>query len=63
MNQALAIRTSINDLYGSIESYLHLADYYQKKRLPKSVNALHAYEATKQQSIDERLEAYHFNVA
>ena len=62
MNQALAIRTSINDSYGSIESYLHLADYYQKRDYQKSkVNALHAYdEATKQQSIDERLEALSF---
>lgn len=62
MNQALAIRTSINDSYGSIESYLHLADYYQNKDYQKSkVNALYAYyEATKQQSIDERLEALSF---
>ncbi|MFV8333153.1 tetratricopeptide repeat-containing sensor histidine kinase [Flavobacterium sp. GSP14] len=62
MNQALVIRTNINDSYGSIESYLHLADYYQNKDYQKSkVNALHAYdEATKQQSIDERLEALSF---
>ncbi|WP_233588589.1 MULTISPECIES: tetratricopeptide repeat protein [Flavobacterium] len=62
MNQALAIRTSINDSYGSIESYLHLADYYQNKDYQKSkVNALYAYdEATKRQSIDERLEALAF---
>lgn len=62
MNQALAIRTRINDSYGSIESYLHLADYYQNKDYQKSkVNALYAYyEATKQQSIDERLEALEF---
>ena len=62
MNQALAIRTSINDSYGSIESYLHLADYYQNKDYQKSKeNALHAYdEATKHQSIDERLEALGF---
>lgn len=62
MNQALAIRTNNNDSYGSIESYLHLADYYQKRDYQKSkVNALHAYyEATKQQSIDERLEALSF---
>ncbi len=62
MRQALAIRTSINDSYGSIESYLHLADYYQNKDYQKSkINALNAYyEATKQQSIDERLEALSF---
>ena len=62
MNQALAIRTSINDSYGSIESYLHLADYYQNKDYQKSKeNALLAYdEATKHQSIDERMEALAF---
>ena len=62
MNQALAIRTTINDSYGSIESYLHLADYYQKSHYQKSKeNALHAYEeATKYRSIDERLEALSF---
>ena len=62
MNQALVIRTRINDSYGSIESYLHLADYYQNKDSRRSEeNALHAYdEATKQQSIDERLEALSF---
>jgi signal transduction histidine kinase len=62
MNQALAIRTSIKDSYGSIESYLHLADYYQNKDYQKSKRfALHAYdEATKHQSIDERLEALAF---
>ncbi|RKS14295.1 hypothetical protein [Flavobacterium sp. 120] len=62
MNQALAIRTRINDSYGSIESYLHLADYYQNKDYQKSKGfALHAYDqATKHQSIDERLEALAF---
>lgn len=65
MNQALAIRTSINDSYGSIESYLHLADYYQNKDYQKAKeNALHAYdEATKHQSIDERLEALGFLIS
>ncbi len=62
MNQALTIRTSINDSYGSIESYLHLADYYQNKNYQKSKGyAQYAYdEATKHQSIDERLEALSF---
>lgn len=62
LNQALAIRTSAKDSYGSIESHLHLADYYQNKDDQKSKkNALLAYhEATKQQSIDERLEALAF---
>jgi len=62
MNQALVIRTSINDSYGSIESYLHLADFYQNRDYQKSKeNALQAYKvATKYQSIDERLEALEF---
>ena len=62
MNESLAIRTRINDSYGSIASYLHLADYYQNKDPQKSKeNALHAYdEATNHQNIDERLEALGF---
>lgn len=59
MNDALEIRQKNNDFYGSIESYLHLADYYSKKDLQKSdENAIQAYKiATKLNSIDERLEA------
>ena len=59
MNQGLAIRKKINDSYGSIESYLHLADFYKDRDYQKSKeNALQAYKvATKYQSIDERLEA------
>ncbi|WP_202702591.1 tetratricopeptide repeat-containing sensor histidine kinase [Flavobacterium sp. UGB4466] len=59
MNEALRIRNEAKDTYGSIESYLHLADYYAKKDLQKSdENALAAYNiATKLNSVDERLEA------
>lgn len=59
MNEGLQIRNEIKDTYGSIESYLHLADYYAKKNLQKSdENALLAYNtATKLNSVDERLEA------
>ena len=62
MNQGLAIRKKINDSYGSIESHLHLADFYQNRDQQKSKeNALQAYKvATKYQSIDERLEALEF---
>jgi tetratricopeptide (TPR) repeat protein len=62
MNQGLAIRKKINDSYGSIESHLHLADFYQNRDHQKSKeNALQAYKvATKYQSIDERLEALEF---
>lgn len=59
MNEALRKRNEIKDTYGSIESYLHLADYYSKKNVQKSdENALKAYDiSTKLNSVDERLEA------
>lgn len=59
MNEALQIRNEFKDMYGSIASYLHLADYYAKKDIQKSnENALAAYNtATKLNSVDERLEA------
>ncbi|SHM56173.1 tetratricopeptide repeat-containing sensor histidine kinase [Flavobacterium chilense] len=59
MNEALQIRKEFNNTYGSIESYLHLADYYTKKDIQKSdENALAAYNAATQlNSVDERLEA------
>ncbi|OXA79145.1 hypothetical protein SAMN05444397_102387 [Flavobacterium aquidurense] len=59
MYEALQTRNKIKDTYGSIESYLHLADYYAKKDIPKSdENAFAAYNAaTKLNSVDERLEA------
>ena len=59
MTDGLRIRIETNDTYGSIESYIHLADYYSKKDKQKSdANALLAYNAaTKLNSIDERLEA------
>lgn len=59
MNEALHIRNEFKDTYGSIQSYLHIADYYAKKNIQKSnENALSAYNiATKLKSVDERLEA------
>ncbi len=59
MTEGLQIRIDTKDTYGSIESYLHLADYYSKKDAKKSdENALLAYKiATKLNSVDERLEA------
>ncbi|WDO11877.1 tetratricopeptide repeat protein [Flavobacterium sp. WW92] len=62
MDEALMMRNKIDDSYGSIESYLHLTDYYKKSN-PRQSNeyAKMAYEnATKFQSIDERLEALSF---
>ena len=59
MNEALHTKNEFRDAYGSIESYLHLADYYSEKDIHKSnQNALLAYNtATKLNSVDERLEA------
>jgi len=59
MDEALQIKIDTKDTYGSIESYLHLADYYSKKDIKKSdENALAAYTiSTKMNSVDERLEA------
>lgn len=59
MNEGLQIRKATKDTYGSIESYLHLADYYSKKDLQKSDENAHAAYAiaTKLNSVDERLEA------
>lgn len=59
MKTALLTKNKIKDAYGSIESYLHLADYYTKKDIQKSdENAFAAYNiATKLNSVDERLEA------
>lgn len=59
MDNALKKRNEIQDTYGSIESHLHLADYYSKKDIQKSdEHALKAYNiSTKLNSVDERLEA------
>jgi len=59
MNQGLEIRKQTEDFYGSIESNLHLAEYYSKKDTQKSnQHAKTAYQvATKFNSIDERLRA------
>jgi signal transduction histidine kinase len=62
MNKALAIRIQTDDSYGSIASYLHLADYYQHIDSQKSnKNAVLAYQkATQTKSIDEQLQALSF---
>ncbi|WP_427874827.1 tetratricopeptide repeat-containing sensor histidine kinase [Flavobacterium sp. MMS24-S5] len=65
MNEALQLRTKADDLYGSIESYLHLAEYYSKNNLQKTNEyAKKAYDiATKFNSIDERLRALSFLIS
>lgn len=62
MNQGLEMRNSINDSYASIESYLHLSDYFKNKNPNKSNDyAKTAYKiATDHKSIDERLESLAF---
>lgn len=62
LNKGVELRNKINDAYGSIESYLHLAEFYQNQNLKKSNDyALKAYKnATTYKSIDERLEALSF---
>jgi signal transduction histidine kinase len=62
MIESLTLRNQIGDVYGSIESYLHLAEYYSKTDAEKSNQyAKNAYQnATKLNSVDERLEALSF---
>jgi len=62
MNESLETRIQENDSYGSIESHLHLAEFYIKTGSKKSNQyALEAYKsATKLNSIDERLKALQF---
>lgn len=62
MEQALKLRIETGDSYGSIMSYLHLAEYYQMIDVAKAQqNALKAYDlATQHHSVDERLEALEF---
>lgn len=59
MYQALAMRQELDDSYGSIESYLHLADYYKDTQTQKvKENALKAYILAKKcASLPEQLEA------
>ncbi|KAF2333693.1 ATP-binding protein [Flavobacterium daemonense] len=62
MQKGLDSRNKFRDDYGSIESNLHLTEYYTESDPQKSKQyALNAYEtATKLNSIDERLEALSF---
>ncbi|RED23701.1 tetratricopeptide repeat protein [Flavobacterium cutihirudinis] len=62
MIESLNLRNQIDDVYGTIETYLHLAEYYSETDAKKSNQyAELAYQnATKLNSIDERLEALSF---
>lgn len=59
LDEGLKLRIQINDDYGCIGSYLHLAEFYFKIDLSKSNQyAKKAYEtATQFNSVDERLKA------
>ncbi|AWK07087.1 ATP-binding protein [Flavobacterium crocinum] len=59
MSKSLNLREQSSDSYGSIASYLHIAEYYAKTDSQKfNQYALHAYQtATDLNSIDERLDA------
>lgn len=65
MTESLELRKQIGDLYGSIESYFHLAEFYSKTDIQKSNEyAKNAYEiATKFNSVDERLKALSFLIS
>jgi len=65
MNESLRLRNNAEDSYGSIESYLHLAEFYAKTDSQKSNEyAEEAYQiATKFHSIDERLRALSFLIS
>ena len=65
MNESLELRTKADDLYGSIESYLHLSEFYSKTDIAKSnENAKKAYEiSTQLNSVDERLKALSFLIS
>lgn len=65
MIEGIKMRNRANDSYGSIESNLHLAEYYAKTE-PKKSNqyAKTAYKtATKFNSIDEKLKALSFLIS
>lgn len=65
LNEALQLRIKIDDSYRSIESNLHLAEYYLKTDSKKSNQyAQAAYEiATRFNSVDERLKALSFLIS
>ncbi|TPG42052.1 tetratricopeptide repeat-containing sensor histidine kinase [Flavobacterium pectinovorum] len=65
MEESLKMRNLDNDSYGSIQSNLHLAEYYSKINPEKSNQyALNAYHsATTSNSIDERLKALSFLIS
>lgn len=62
MEEALALRLKANNTYGAIESYTHLANYYQNLDTPKSIMyaQLSLKNANLTKSVDEQLQALSF---
>lgn len=65
LNEGLKLRIQLDDDYGCIGSYLHLAEYYAEINIQKSTDyAKKAYEtATLFNSVDERLKALSFLIS
>jgi len=65
LNEGLKLRIQCDDIYGSIGSYLHLAEFFSKTNIKESNEyAKKAYEiATKLNSVDERLKALSFLIS
>jgi signal transduction histidine kinase len=65
LNEGLQLRIQIDDDYGCVGSYLHLAEFYAAADIQKSNQfAQKAYEtATKFNSVDERLKALSFLIS
>ncbi|MFH6999777.1 ATP-binding protein [Flavobacterium sp. FlaQc-57] len=65
LNEGLKLRIESDDSYGSIGSYLHLAEFFSTTDIKKSNEyAKKAYEiATKLDSVDERLKALSFLIS
>ncbi|MDP5199475.1 ATP-binding protein [Flavobacterium sp. DG2-3] len=65
LNEGLKLRIQLNDEYGSMGSYLHLAEFYSQTDIKKSNDyAKKAFEiATKFNSVDERLKALSLLIA
>ncbi|OIV43675.1 ATP-binding protein [Flavobacterium johnsoniae] len=65
LNEGLQLRIQIDDDYGCVGSYLHLAEFYSQSDIQKSNQfAQKAYEtASKFNSVDERLKALSFLIS
>ncbi|AWG22247.1 hypothetical protein FFWV33_12325 [Flavobacterium faecale] len=62
MEEALVLRKQAHNLYGCIESYSHLADFYKSINIQKSLSyaQLALHNAKETNSVDEQLQALSF---